>query len=91
MTRNTQKYVYITIGMLRNGPTHQALVADAEAHNTKHLPTIANIRLSQFYELRQSGLLGAFVLPSSSDANSVQEQEDTVTANAQAALDAWPE
>lgn len=90
MARNSQKYVYLTIGILRNGPTHKALQADAEEHNSKHLPVIANIRLSQFYEMRSSGLLGAIAL-SSEVAPERQQLEDELSVNASAAIDAWPE
>lgn len=86
MARDKTKYVYLTIGILRHGPTHQALVADAEEHNTKQLPTVAGLRLSEYYHLRANGMLQAMKLAPDAFA-----EVDDVTANVSAANDAWPE
>ena len=88
--------MYLTIGILRNSETHQALIADAEEHNTKQLPTVAGIRLSEYYQLKRLGLLGA---AGPSDRPSLsQVQGDTVgdelsdaLSNAELADEAWPD
>lgn len=95
MARNNKKYVYLTIGILRDSETHRSLLADAEEHNTKQLPTIAGIRLSEYYQLKRKGLLGV------SNLQDIQAQEHTrdtigddfsdAMSNAAEADDAWPE
>jgi hypothetical protein len=86
MTRDAKKYVYLTIGMPRNGYTHKALLADAAEHNTKHLPTIAGIRLSEYYRLRDKG-----IVPSVAPTSDALVEIDDLAVNADAANDAWPE
>lgn len=99
MARNPQKYVYLTIGILRGSQTHKDLIADAEEHNTKHLPTIAGIRLSEYYRLKRQGSLGAIATPeasqNSSDLQSMSGDIDSdysdALSNAAEADDAWPD
>lgn len=96
MARDNKKYVYLTIGILRNSETHKALVADAEEHNTKQIPTIAGIRLSEYYQLKRLGLLG--VAGPADRSSMTRVADDTVgdelsdaLANAEEADDAWPD
>jgi|ERR1041385_788395 hypothetical protein len=100
MARNPKKYVYLTIGILRDSQTHKDLIADAEEHNTKHLPTVAGIRLSEYYRLRRQGLLGT--VPTSQDMPSTQDIPNDTSddvgseysdafSNAAEADNAWPD
>jgi hypothetical protein len=98
MARDNKKYVYLTIGILRNSETHKALLADAEEHNTKQLPTIAGIRLSEYYQLKRNGLLNMSVSSQKADAQDPVLENDTVgeefsdaMSNAADADDAWPD
>lgn len=98
MARDNKKYVYLTIGILRNSETHQSLLADADEHNTKQLPTVAGIRLSEYYQLKRKGLLGISDTPSAVGAQEQMQVNDTVgdefsdaMSNAADANDAWPD
>ena len=55
MARDPKKYLYLTIGVKRGSATYQALLEDAEELGIKQLPTLAGIRLREFYEMKQSG------------------------------------
>lgn len=94
MARNNKKYVYLTIGILRDSETHQALLKDAEEHSTKQLPTLASIRLGDYYRLKQQGMLHT---PSShvETQEAIQRMSsdftDDLALNADAADNAWPE
>lgn len=94
MARNQKKYVYFTIGILRGSQTHKDLIADAEEHNTKHLPTVAGIRLSEYYRLLRQELLGTVSqhtsgLQSNPDVD-LPEYSDALS-NAAEANNAWPD
>lgn len=95
MARNNEKYVYLTIGVLRGSDTHQALLRDAEENNCeKQLPTLASIRLGDYYRLKQQGMVHS--LSSRAETQeAVQRLSSDFTAdlalNADAADDAWPE
>lgn len=94
MARDNRKYVYLTIGVLRGSETHQALLKDAEEHNTKQLPTLASIRLGDYYRLKQQGMLYSLSSPTETQ-EALQRLSpdftDDLASNANAADDAWPE
>jgi len=88
--RDSKKYVYLTIGILRDSQTHLDLKADAEECNTKQLPTVAALRLGDYYRMRREGLP---MVPASSLKSSTNSADDTMNAlsNAAEANNAWPE
>lgn len=93
MSRDNKKYVYYTIGILRDGETHKAILRDAEEHNTKQIPTILGIRIGEYYRLSAKGLPIA-PLPSSPEIIKEAEADIDHTAaigNAKASLGAWAE
>lgn len=86
--------MYLTIGILRNSETHQALIADAEEHNTKQLPTVAGIRLSEYYQLKRLGLIsavGSSDRPSLVQGDTVGGELSDALSNAEVADEAWPD
>lgn len=94
MGRDNRKYVYLTVGILRGSDTHQALLRDAEKHGTKQLPTLASIRLGDYYRLQQQGML--YNLSSQAETQEALQRlssdfTDDLALNADAADDAWPE
>lgn len=93
MARDNQKYVYLTIGIQRGSETHRLLIADAEEHNTKQLPTVAGIRLSEYYQLKRMGVLGV-VVPSAegeTGSDTVGDELSDAMSNAKEADEAWPD
>lgn len=98
MARNNKKYVYLTIGILRNSETHKALIADADEHNTKQLPTVAGIRLSEYYQLKMQGQIGAVIsnhdasfVPDKNNADTGEMEFREALSNAADADEAWPD
>lgn len=95
MARNVEKYIYLTIGILRGGATHVALIKDAEEHCTKHIPTIAGIRLSEYYKLQSTGMFVPTKIPVvAGEVEKHLTSEIDLSAeleNASDALDEWPE
>lgn len=95
MARDNRKYVYLTIGVLRGSETHQALLRDAQENNCeKQLPTLASIRLGDYYRLQQQGMLHSLSSPAETQ-EALQRLSpdftDDLALNANAADDAWPE
>lgn len=93
MARDTKKYAYYTIGILRDSETHRALLRDAEEHNTKQVPTIIGIRVSEYYRLRAQGIP---IVPQTSSPEITKEVEKDLDCdhtaaigNAKASLGAW--
>lgn len=96
-SRDYEQYVYLTIALEKNGPTHLALVRDAKEIDTKQYPTVAALRLKDYY----AGVLPkAHVIaheqgntPVHSNgpeaSNVVTKNEATAKTNADAALDEW--
>ncbi len=93
MARDNKKYVYLTIGILRDSDIHQALLRDAEEHNTKQLPTLASIRLGDYYRLKQQGMLHSLSSHAETQEALARMSSDfpnDLASNASAADDAWP-
>lgn len=98
-SRDYERYVYLTIALEKNGPTHQALLRDAQEIDTKQYPTVAALRLKDYY----AGLARAVTPVSTGEQgefpahlNGHREASDIVTkdaaqavANADAAADEW--
>ena len=95
MARDKKKYVYLTIGVLRGSDTHQALLRDAEENNCeKQLPTLASIRLGDYYRLKQQGMLHSLSSHAETQEALARMSSDfpnDLASNASAADDAWPE
>lgn len=94
MARNTDKYVYLTIALLKNGETHQAIKQDAEENGTSQLPTIASVRLGDYYKLKRQGQL--HTLSSREETQQAISQlphdfTEELAANVEDADEAWPE
>jgi hypothetical protein len=85
--RDAGAYVYLTIGILRGSPAHLSLLADAEEHGVKQLPTLASIRLGDYYEMKRQGVTVAPV----QDGSKVTPPLADIAENIDAANDAWPE
>lgn len=91
MARNNKKYAYYTIGILRESPTHRAILKDAEEHNTKQIPTLLGIRVSEIYRPRPGGVIS--VIPSLSP-ETIKEAEADIDYteslnNAKASMGLW--
>ncbi len=91
MARDNSKYAYYTIGILRDSETHRAILRDAEEHNTKQIPTIIGIRISEYYRLRSQGLPVVPFSPSPEITKEIEADIDHTAAidNAKASLNAW--
>lgn len=87
--RNKEKYVYLTIGIFRDSQTYKDLLADAEQHNTKHLPTVAGIRLGDYYSMKRHGITSVSVQPSEQPKEESNSYTDVALSNALAAGDEW--
>ncbi len=89
--RNYNTHIYLTIAIEKDSPTHRALVADALEIGTKQYPTVAAMRLKDYY----AGLRGTPVPSPSPEPIKKEEQavlkkdQATAEANADAALDEW--
>lgn len=94
MARDIKKYAYYTIGILRDSETHRALLRDAEEHNTKQIPTIIGIRVSEYYRLRAQGVP---TVPQPLPEITIEAEKDldcdhtAAIGNAKASLGAWAE
>ena len=84
MSRDNKKYVYYTIGILRDGETHKAILRDAEEHNTKQIPTILGIRIGEYYRLKAQSLP---VVPFSPSPEITKEAEADIEPDHSAAID----
>jgi hypothetical protein len=49
MKRDYEKHIHLTISIVKGSPTHLALLHDAEQIGTKQLPTVAAVRLKDYY------------------------------------------
>jgi hypothetical protein len=96
-SRDYTKYVYLTIALAKNGPTHQALLRDAKEVDTKQYPTVAALRLKDYY----AGVLRNVQAITGEQGNSpaqlhgqeaphvITKDATTAETNADAALDEW--
>lgn len=87
MARDPGKYLYLTIGIKRGSPTHLALLEDAEEHNMKQLPSLAGLRLSEYYEMKKQGKLPVMTSMKEEVPSAIAEIVDNIDA----ANEAWPE
>jgi hypothetical protein len=94
-SRNHARYLYLTIAVERGGPVHQGLLRDAEAIDSQALPTIAALRLLDYYTGNTSRASDRSEQESeASHANGktapvVTKNRKTAESNADAALDEW--
>jgi hypothetical protein len=96
-SRDYERYVYLTIALEKNGPTHLALLRDAKEVDTKQYPTVAALRLKDYYagmrpdaQIIASGQGNTPAHPSGHEVrNVVTKNEAMASANADAALDEW--
>ncbi len=96
-SRDYTKYVYLTIALAKNGSTHQALLRDAEEIDTKQYPTVAALRLKDYYAgvLRNVHAItseqGNFpvLLHGHEAPHVITKDATTAETNADAALDEW--
>jgi len=96
-SRDYTKYVYLTIALEKNGPTHLALLRDAEEIDTKQYPTVAALRLKDYYAGQSSARVASGEQRDVSAHRSnghlaqhvVTKDEAMASANADAAVDEW--
>lgn len=56
MGKDTDKYLYVTFGLLRNSETARRFLADAEEnHMIDHTGKLAGLRLTEYYKLLATG------------------------------------
>lgn len=91
MARDTKKYAYYTIGILRDSATHRAILRDAEEHNTKQIPTVIGIRISEYYHLKQQGFSSATISPPepSIEAAVIDSDHSSAIDNAKKSIAVW--
>jgi hypothetical protein len=93
--RDYETYLYLTIAVERGGPVHQGLLRDAQSVDSQSLPTIAALRLLDYYTGNTSWASDRSEQESeASHANGktapvVTKNRKTAEANADAALDEW--
>jgi hypothetical protein len=96
-SRDYRQYVYLTIALEKNGPTHLALLRDAKEIDTKQYPTVAALRLKDYYAevLRDVHVIASEQRNTSAhtsghEASHIMTKNGaTASANADAALDEW--
>ncbi len=87
MARDTGKYVYFTVGILRDSETLQKLLQDArESSMPNEIAKVLGLRIADFY--RQTNTIRA-MQPNSVEAPLEMMNEDIAAQNANAALDEW--
>ena len=88
--RDYESYIHLTICIERGSPTHLALLRDAEEIGTKQLPTVAAVRLKDYY----AGALEALPQRGNQEAQPkapsvLSIDAALVASNATAAVDEW--
>jgi hypothetical protein len=100
MGRDYKNNVYLTIAIPKNSNVYRALLADAAERNVRQLPSLAAVRLADFYELtellkRQGFATAVQALPDISTNVEIPEEMDEnlvgALQNADDADDAWPD
>ncbi len=87
MARDTERYVYLTVGIPRDSETLQKFLQDAkECGMLRELPKLLFTRMVDFY--RQTNTTRA-MQPDSVEAPLEVMNEDLAAINANAALDEW--
>lgn len=90
--RDKEKYVYLTIGILRDSLVHKMILQMAEELPTKHLPTALTVLLREYAQLKQRGFS---LLPIQQNGRETPiPSEDPINdtlSNAADAANEWPE
>jgi hypothetical protein len=55
--RDYKNFTYWTVAVKKGSDTHDAILQDAEDHNTRQIPTLLSLRIEEFYALKKAGLL----------------------------------
>lgn len=89
-SRDYEHYVYLTIALEKNGPTHLALLRDAKEIDTKQYPTVAALRLKDYY----AGVLRDAQVIASAQGNTPvhfngHEASHVVTKSPASSVKAW--
>lgn len=83
MARDTNKYAYYTVGILKGSELHKRLLAEAEELGSRHVPLTIHLWLREHAKL-------APIHPARGDLKIAQQEESTVDlSNASEALDHW--
>lgn len=93
--RDAKKYVYYTVGILRNSPLHKDLIQEAEELGKKQVPTMIAIWLRDFRLIKGKSpmALPPVVEPVADIKPTIEPVDDDLTmalANAAEADEAWP-
>lgn len=86
--RDTKKYVYYTVGILRGSPLHKELIQEAEEIGKKQVPTMIAIWLRDFRLLRNKSAVHAAQTPIPETSPAIDFEVDL--SNAEEADDAFP-
>ena len=93
MARDTERYVYLTIGIPRDSETLQQFLHDAkECGMQRELPKLLMVRIADFYKQTATTLPTRSAPSSVIKATEAPEEtmnEDIAALNANAALDEW--
>ncbi len=90
MARDTKKYVYYTVAILRDSPLHKELLEEAEELGKKQVPTMIAIWLRDYRHLRKLGVMSTLTMTPTQKVDN-QESNDFDLSNAAEADDAWPD
>ncbi len=89
MARDTERYAYFTVGILRDSETLQKLLQDArESSMPNEIAKVLGLRIADFYRQTNTALTRA-TQPDSVEAPLEVMNEDLAAINANAALDEW--
>lgn len=90
MARDTDRYVYLYVGIPRDSETYQKLLADADETGLS-VPKVLAVRIADFYrQLLTSASAVKPTLPHRKREEPEGEMdEDLATLNANAVLDEW--
>lgn len=82
MARDTEKYAYYTVGILKGSELHRRLLAEAEQLGKRHVPLTINLWLRGYLKLSDP--------PCKVECPSDRQEEPTVDlSNAAEASDYW--
>jgi len=88
--RDTKKYVYYTVGILRDSPLHKELIQEAEELGKKQVPTMIAIWLRDFRLLRKRIPSESISLTCVPDKPEPIEEYHIDLSNAEEADEAFP-
>lgn len=86
--RDTKKYVYYTVGILRDSPLHKELIQEAEELGKKQVPTMIAIWLRDFRILRNKSTVPTTQVSIPDNPPTIDFEVDL--SNAEEADDAFP-